>query len=63
MVEERLLSFKDVAARLSVSVRGVYRLVDSRQLPPPVKVGHASRFPESELHEYMARIKNARKRK
>jgi predicted DNA-binding transcriptional regulator AlpA len=53
---ERLLKLQDVAARLSICVRGVYRLITSGELPQPVKVMGASRMPESEVNAYLNKI-------
>ncbi len=58
--QERLLTIREVASRLGASTRHVYRLIASGELPRPVKVGKASRIPESELNDYIKRIKGSR---
>ena len=60
-VEPELASVKQVAAMLSVSYRTIYRLVAAGELPAPVKVGSASRFPVSEIHDYVERLKRDRR--
>ncbi len=58
---EKLLSYEDVAERLGMSVRGVYRLVDSESFPRPFKVGkRAVRFSEIEIQEYLNELKSRR---
>lgn len=58
--QEQLVSVRALASRLGLSTRGVYRLVARGQFPPPVKVGGASRWCESDLEEYLSRLKAAR---
>ena len=57
---DTLISIKDVANRLSLSVRAVYRLIADDSFPPPVKVGGASRWYESDLSDYLNRLKSQR---
>ena len=59
-VSERLLSTKDVADRLHVSIRSVWRLIPRGEFPKPVKVGRMSRFFPSELEAYLDRLKQNR---
>ena len=56
-----LLTAKQVAAMLNVSHRTIYRLVACGELPGPVKVGSASRFPASEVHGFVERLKDERR--
>jgi excisionase family DNA binding protein len=56
-----LLTVKQVAMMLGVSSRTIHRLVASGDLPGPVKVGSASRFPCSEIEEYLERLKAERR--
>ena len=63
IMNERLLSFKEVASRLGISVRAVYRLVDKGDLSPPVKVGGARRFPSIEIQAFIDNIKSKRRSK
>jgi len=55
-----LISIKETAHRLSVSPRQVWRFIAKGDLPSPVKVGRASRFLESDIRGYIARIKSHR---
>jgi len=58
--EERLISIRNVASRLGLSVRAVYRLVARDEFSRPVKVGGATRFYESDLDEYLSRLREGR---
>ena len=58
--QDHLLDMKDAAARLSVSIRTIYRLVALGELAAPVKVGRASRMPASDLDRYIERLKSKR---
>jgi len=60
-VEAELVTVKQVAQMLSVCGRTIYRLVASGELPAPVKVGSASRFPVAEIHAYVERLKRDRR--
>lgn len=44
-----LLTAKEVAAMLKVSVATLYREMDRGALPRPVKLGACSRWPQSEI--------------
>jgi excisionase family DNA binding protein len=48
-----LLSVKEVAAALAISVSGVYRLIDAGELHR-LKVGGRTLFERSELERYIA---------
>ena len=54
---DRLLTVQDVASRLSVSVRTVYRMVASDMLPKPLMIGGLRRFSAKEINEHMERWK------
>lgn len=58
--QSRLVSLQGAAERLGLSLRAVYRLIASGTLPPPVKVGGASRLFESDLDAYLDRLQRAR---
>jgi excisionase family DNA binding protein len=58
---DELLHIKEVAKRLGICVRGVWRLIASGHLPKPVKVGAASRLPASEVAAYIERLKRERR--
>ena len=51
--EIQLLTVKDVAKMLVVSVRQVYRLVSDGQLPKPIKVGNLNRFNLADVEKYL----------
>ena len=59
--EERLVTVQEAAHILGLSVRAVYRLVASQELPGPVKIGRATRFPVSELWAYIEQLKARRR--
>jgi len=59
-VTDKFLNVKQVADRLCVSVPTVWRRVQSGDIPAPVKLGHASRWPESDIHAAMDRLKAQR---
>ncbi len=55
-----LISLPHAATRLDISVRGLYRLIASNELPPPVKIGGSSKLFESDLNTYLNRLKERR---
>ena len=57
---DRLVSIRNVGHQLDLSTRAVYRLVAKGDIPPPVKVGGATRFYQSDLDHYMNRLKAGR---
>jgi excisionase family DNA binding protein len=59
---DRLLPIGEVAERLSISVRGVYRLIAEGLFPEPVKVGRSSRVFVSDLNAYLDGLKRGRNR-
>ena len=50
---ERLLRAKDVSSILRLSVRQVWRLTSSGQLPKPIKVGHSTRWRLRDIRKFM----------
>lgn len=56
-----MISLKDVAARLSLSTRAVYRLIASGTLPRPFKVGGAVRFLESDIEKFFENLQATRR--
>lgn len=48
-----LVSIPTVAKHLNISVRGVYRLIASGELPKPMKVGGSSKFSERQVRAYL----------
>lgn len=61
--QESLLRVSDVCSRIGVSRATVYKFVAAGRIKPPVKIGlRASRFPASEISEFIAeRIREGRK--
>jgi len=60
--DERLLNIKDVADRLKISIRSVWRLVARGELPSPMKIGRKIlRFSSFELDNYIEHLKQERK--
>ncbi|MGB3831200.1 MAG: helix-turn-helix domain-containing protein [Mesorhizobium sp.] len=55
-----LLTAKEVAAMLKISVPTIYREMNRGHLPRPVKLGSCSRWPQSEI---LAAIKAAGERR
>ena len=55
-----LLTAKEVAATLKISVATLYREMDRGTLPRPVKLGACSRWPQSEI---LAAVKAAGERR
>ena len=51
---ERLVTVDEVAERLAVSTRSIWRLVSARKIVLPIKVGGATRWREAELIRWMA---------
>jgi excisionase family DNA binding protein len=58
---ERLVGVEEFAGRLSVCRRQIYRLWHRGEIPGPVKVGGATRWPESDLEAYIEKLKQARR--
>ena len=59
-IGDRLLSLREVAFRIGVSVRQIYRLIHDGNLPPSIKVGRAARIPESEVNAFIEKLKGRR---
>jgi excisionase family DNA binding protein len=55
-----LLTVKEGAAVLRISVPTFWRRVADGTISNPVKLGGLSRWPESEIHEVIERAKDAR---
>ena len=58
--QDRLIDLKVLTGLLGVCSRTIHRLVASGELPPPAKVGRASRWFVSDVDRYMARLKEMR---
>lgn len=50
---DRLLGVRDVANRLGVSTRQVWKLVRLGRLPAPVRLGRSVRWRESDISEFI----------
>lgn len=57
---DRLVTIREAAQTLGVSVRALYRLIASGELPAPLKIGKASRMSMTEIHAYIERLKAER---
>ena len=60
IIEERLLTIKQVAELLASSVRHVWRLIASGQLPKPIHVGRAARLFLVDVEHYLERLRQER---
>lgn len=49
-----LIDVGDVASMLSCSTRHVYRLVECKKMPPPVKLGALIRWPRSQIDAWIS---------
>ena len=58
--KDQLVDLEDVAARLVVSKRSVWRLIASGDLVPPVKIGRLVRWFEADLQSYLDRKRQQR---
>lgn len=52
-MNERLVKVSELANKLGVGVRTVWRLRDMGKLPAPIKLGGATRWRESEISEWI----------
>jgi len=52
-VADRLLTVREVAARLGVSGRQVWKLCASGRLPAPVRLARSVRWRESDISEFI----------
>ena len=63
VVNAALISIHDVATLLDCSTRHVYRLVDTRRIPQPIKLGAMLRWVKSDFEQWIAAgCPNCRKR-
>ena len=58
--QDRLIDLKVLAGLLGVCARTIHRLVAAGELPPPAKVGRASRWFISDVDRYMTKLNQAR---
>lgn len=59
---EHLFNVRDVASRLKVSVRTVWKLAATRKLPPPLRIGGARRWKSSDVENFIERLADKRDR-
>lgn len=57
----QLLSVRDAAVRLNVSVRLVWKLIARGDLPQPLRIGATRRFRPEDITIYIDRLTQARK--
>lgn len=57
---DQYLTDAEVAKRLGLSKATIWRHAKAGLLPKPVKLGHASRWPESDIQAVMDRLKAER---
>ena len=60
-MSDKLLPIEDVLAAIGVKRTKLYELVARGEFPKPVKIGALSRWPESEVTDFVERQKAARK--
>jgi excisionase family DNA binding protein len=53
-VSPALLTVHDLSGKLNCSTRHIYRLVDTRRIPQPVKLGALLRWVKSDVDEWVA---------
>lgn len=51
---EELLKVDEVASRLRISLRMVWKLVETGKLPKPVKLATASRWKKTDIENFIA---------
>jgi excisionase family DNA binding protein len=51
----RLVTRDELCARLKLSKRTISRMIATRQLPAPLRLGHSVRWRESEIEEWIQR--------
>lgn len=49
-----VMTTKEVAASLKISLRTLYRLMDGDRIPKPVKLGSLTRFRRSDIELFLA---------
>jgi excisionase family DNA binding protein len=54
VVPAALISIRDIATLLSCSARHVYRLVDARRIPQPIKLGALLRWVKTDIDHWIA---------
>jgi predicted DNA-binding transcriptional regulator AlpA len=59
--DERLMGLSAIADRLTISVRTLHRLIAKGEFPPPMKVGHASRWYVADVERYLHGLRKVRR--
>ncbi|HZZ05645.1 helix-turn-helix transcriptional regulator [Paraburkholderia sp.] len=59
-LNEKLLDLPECMRRTSLKKTQFYELVSLGKITQPVKIGRSSRWPESEIQQYIADLKAAR---
>ena len=54
VVNAALISIHDVATLLDCSTRHIYRLVDARRIPQPIKLGALLRWVRADFEQWIA---------
>lgn len=57
---ESLVPLDEVARRLACTVRTIWRMIQKRELPPPIRIGKRAALPSSEVDAYIERLKASR---
>lgn len=52
---ERMLKLKDVKEQVGFGTTAIYERIKAGTFPAPVKIGYASRWPESEIQDWIAK--------
>lgn len=60
MSTELLLTLEEAASRLAISKRTLEREIAAQRFPKPLKIGRASRVPESDVQAYVASLRRER---
>lgn len=55
-LETELLTLPDAARLLAISTRTLWRLINRREFPRPLKIGSASRVAREDVHAYKLRL-------
>jgi excisionase family DNA binding protein len=56
----KLIGLDKVAVLLDVSIREVYRMIATGELPRPVKIGRLSKLPFGDVLGYIEKLKSSR---
>lgn len=59
-LETELLTLPDAARLLAISTRTLWRLINRREFPRPLKIGSASRVAREDVQGYKLRLMQTR---